>query len=335
MKNKVLIYGAAGYMGKLFTQYALQVHIPLVLGGRKSMETTNEIRVFSIDRTENIVPHLHDIKLLVNLAGPFLHTQQSCIEACLKTGTHYIDISGEAPEFKFAFSFHERALKANIMILPGAGFGVVPTVIAAHLAHQKLPDATHLKIAYLTKGGVSRGTFLTVLKDIHQEGIEIVEGEETPAMPAQSDILITTDERRYKLVYNPWRGDLFAAFHSTRIPNIQTFSNFPRLVERMMHGKSLWLRDLIVKHLIRFLPQGPNKSTLTKGKTFILAEVKNKAGKTETVNIIGPDAYLFSAQTLTQISLEILNENWKAGFQTPSIYAKEILSSPYDNVRIV
>lgn len=334
MKRKVLIYGAGGYMGKLFTQYANQIQLPIVLGSRDFFNTKEELRLFSLENTSSITKHLHDIKLVVNLAGPFVFTQQPLIEACLETGTHYIDISGEAPEFESAFRFNEQAEQAKIMLMPGAGFGVVPTDIAAKLAHQKLPDATQLTLAYITVGGATRGTLKTVLKDIHKAGIEIVNGKAVTAMPAKYDFNFEVDGKNHRVVYNPWRGDLYTAQHSTKIANIQTYSNFPGFVESMMKGKFLWLRDFILKRLINLLPVGPSEKALKKGKTLIFAEVKNAIGETARVSIKGPEAYVFTAQTLTNISLKIMSDKVFAGFKTPSIYGSEAILSIFNNVII-
>jgi short subunit dehydrogenase-like uncharacterized protein len=191
-----------------------------------------------------------------------------------------------------------------------------------------------LTIAYITKGGATRGTLKTVLKDIHKEGIEIVNGKAMKAMPAKSDLLISMDDRKQRVVYNPWRGDLFTAQISTKIPNIQTYSNFPGLVERMMKGKFLWLRDLILKRFISLLPVGPSEKDLRKGHTFVFAEVKNAQQKTESVKIKGPEAYIFTAQCLTNIANNIMNDDLRPGFQVPSIYGKEILGGYYSNVQI-
>jgi short subunit dehydrogenase-like uncharacterized protein len=334
MKDNILIYGAGGYMGKLFTQYAQNQQLPIVLGSKDSFPTPHELRVFSIDHVPAIIKHLGDVKLVVNLAGPFAFTQQPFIEACIQTGTHYIDIAGEVPEFESAFRFDALAQKSKVMVLPGAGFGVVPTDIAATLAHQKLPDATHLIIAYVTQGGATRGTLKTVLKDIHKEGIEIVNGKALKAMPAKSAFHFELDGQKQRGVYNPWRGDLFTAQHSTSIPNIQTYSNFPGFVESMMKGKLLWLRDLLLKRFITLLPIGPSEKELQKGKTYIYAQTQNASGATESVTIKGPEAYLFTVQCLINITFRIMGDDVTPGFQVPSIYGKEILLDHYQNVQI-
>ena len=189
MKNKVLLYGALGYMGQLTARYAKQANLPVVLAARSpdltQLATTLgiESRGLGLSDAAVVQQHLTDVAVVVNLAGPFSSTSRPLIEACLATGTHYIDIAGEYPDFETAYGFNEAAQKAGIMLMPGAGFGVVPTDIAALLAKQKLPDATELTIAYATVGGASQGTLKTVLKDIDKPGVIRQNGQFVPVNP--------------------------------------------------------------------------------------------------------------------------------------------------------
>jgi short subunit dehydrogenase-like uncharacterized protein len=326
-KNKILIYGAAGYMGRLFLKYAKDKGFDIVLGSRNAMASDYPVRQFSLDNKETVVRNINDVKLVINLAGPFKNTNKQWVEACLESGTHYIDIAGEMPELEAIFSYDTPAKKADIMLMPGAGFGVVPTDIVANLAKQKLPDATHLKIAYVTNGGASRGTLKTVLADINKEGFILENNVYKKAMPAFKTFLLEIKGKNHQLVYNPWRADLFSARVSTEIPNIETYSNFPGFIVKMMHGKWLWLRDFILKRVLNFLPVGPSEKQLNKGSTICFAEATNKNGDKATATIAGPEAYVFTAQTLITISQRIMENDFKAGYQTPNIYGVELLNN--------
>lgn len=324
-KDKMLIYGAAGYMGKLFTRYAQLNQLPLILGSRDNFSTNLPVRFFALENETEVIDNLQDIQLVINLAGPFVNTNKSLVNACMKTGTHYIDIAGEVPDFQTVYEFDKVAKEAGIMLMPGAGFGVVPTDIVANLAKEKLPDATHLKIAYNTIGGASRGTLKTVLKDIHKEGVILRKGRFEPAMPAFKSFSFEAEGKNWNLVYNPWRADLFTAQLSTNISNIETYSNFPNFIVQMMKGKWLWLRDFLLNRLIHFLPEGPSEKQLKEGKTICYAEVWNEKGEKASATLIGPEAYLFTAQALLAISKNILAGNLKVGFQTPNLYGKALL----------
>ena len=49
------------------------------------------------------------------------------VKACLQTGTHYCDITGEIDVFEKVYAQHDKAIEKNIALIPGVGFDVVPT----------------------------------------------------------------------------------------------------------------------------------------------------------------------------------------------------------------
>ncbi|WP_338814918.1 saccharopine dehydrogenase NADP-binding domain-containing protein [Bernardetia sp. Wsw4-3y2] len=322
--TKILIYGASGYVGKLFAKEALKFGLKPILAGRGNnisefaQKMDLESRVFSLDTPSVLIENLKDIAILINLAGPFSATARPLIEACLETKTHYLDIAGEVPEFQLVHSYTQKAQEVGILLLSGAGFGVVPTDLAANLAKENLPNVTHLKIAYSTTGGVSRGTLKTVLKDINKEGVIRINNKLEKAKPAFKEMTFTSQNKKYEAVYNPWRADLFTAGISTSIPNIETYSTFPSPIVSMMKGKLLWLRNFILNNLINLLPEGSSEKELKNGKTIVYVEAKNEKGETSTVEIIGSEAYLFTVQALLFI-IKTMQEkkDFPFGFQTP------------------
>jgi short subunit dehydrogenase-like uncharacterized protein len=324
----ILIYGATGYTGKLCAQAMLKRNLTPILAGRsESVRSLAErlgcpAKIFAL--TDDLSPVLADITLVVNLAGPFEITQSPLIQACIASGCHYLDIAGEVREMQSAYTFDPAARAAGVMLMPGAGFGVVPTDIAARLAKDQLPNATDLKILYATEGGASRGTLSTVLRQIDQPGFRRVAGELRPALPAESQMEFEVAGHRFTGVYNPWRADLFTAALSTGIANIETFTAFPGFVVSMMQGKRLWLRDLILNRLLQYLPEGPSLKQLQRGYTYIKAIATNDTEQRE-VTLKGPEAYLFTAQSVTEIAVRILRGEVTPGFQTPSFYGKDLL----------
>ena len=207
--------------------------------------------------------------------------------------------------------------------MPGAGFGVVPTDIAAQLASTLVASPTQLTIAYATKGGASRGTLKTILKDIDKPGIMIVNGKQEYAMPAIRSIQFTVNNKKFKAVYNPWRADLYTAQISAGTDQIETYSVFPRFVVAMMKGRLLWLKNLWLNRLIYFLPEGPTQKQLRKGKTYIKAIIKNADNHTAAVEITGPEAYLFTVECLYQILLELDKRPDLSGALPPSVFGRK------------
>jgi short subunit dehydrogenase-like uncharacterized protein len=281
-------------------------------------------RVFSLVDTAEMVRHLAGIDLVVNLAGPFEMTQKPLIDASLAVGCHYIDIAGEVDEMRVAHAFDAEARGAGITIMPGAGFGVVPTDIAAKLAAEKLPDADSLEICYATEGGASRGTLKTVLGGIDRAGVRRRGGALVLARPAEAERAFTVEGKRFVAVTNPWRADLVTAGISTGIADIDTYSVFPGLVTQMMKGRFLWLRHLILNRFLGWFPQGPSPKQIRKGRTYVWATA-HKGDQSETVAFSGPEAYRFTAHGVLAIARRILAGAHPPGFQTPSIYGKPLL----------
>jgi short subunit dehydrogenase-like uncharacterized protein len=329
MKNKkILIYGANGYTGKLFARHLITKGVMPVLAARSSKveqlgkDLNCATRVFSSDDGEK---HLHDVDVLVNLAGPFSATQDGLIQGCIRSKTDYLDIAGEFTEMENAFKYDREAREAGIVILPAAGFGVVPTDIAAKMACAKISNPNQLTIAYATVGGASRGTLITVLKDIQKSGYVLRNGKYELAHPAQSDMDLKVYEKQFKAVYNPWRADLYTAHLSTGVNNIETYTEFPGFVVKMMKGKLNWLRSLMLNRLVRLLPEGPSDKQLNKGSTYIKVIAKNEKNEEANVEIKGPEAYLFTILCTEQIINLITDGEGKKGCITPSMLGTEWL----------
>ena len=59
---------------------------------------------------------------MLHIAGPFSATSKPMADACLRTSTHYLDITGEIDVFEALARRDAEARKAGIMLLPGGGF---------------------------------------------------------------------------------------------------------------------------------------------------------------------------------------------------------------------
>jgi short subunit dehydrogenase-like uncharacterized protein len=328
--SEVLIYGAAGYTGRICAEGFVEAGLRPILGGRqdavRGLAARLDLRssIFDLSDPREIERRLQGVRLLLNLSGQFLTTQKLLIEACLVSGVHYVDLAGEVADTSHAFTFDERARLANIMIMPGVGFNVAPSDIAAGIAKARLPDANELVIALATEGGVSRGTLRGMLAHIEQTGHRRVGGALVPARPAESELEFQVAGKKFLAVYDPWVGDLFTAGISTGIPNISTYSVFPGLAVAMMRGRLLWLRDLIQDHLMPLLPEGSSARQLREGRTYVLAIASN--GKAQArVALTGPEAYRFTVLCLREITRAVLAGRWSPGFQTPALYGRALL----------
>lgn len=183
-----LIYGASGFTGTLTVELAIKQGKKPVIAGRNEDKVKSlaekyglEYLIFDLNNQANIVKQLKKFPLVLNCAGPFTRTAQPLVEACLTTQTHYLDITGEIEVFELVKSYHQKALASKIVLMPGVGFDVVPTDCMAKLLHTKLPDATHLELAFTNVGGsVSHGTMTTMLENLGNTGAARKTGSSCP-----------------------------------------------------------------------------------------------------------------------------------------------------------
>src|SRR5207237_1362536 len=124
-----MIYGANGYTGELIAREAVRRgHRPIVAGRHAAKieplarELGCDARVFDLDCID-----LAGAALVLHCAGPFSITSAPMVEACLRGGAHYLDITGEISVFESILRRDGDAKARGVTLLPGVGFDVVPT----------------------------------------------------------------------------------------------------------------------------------------------------------------------------------------------------------------
>ncbi len=182
-----LIYGANGYTGQLIAREAVKHGLRPILAGRNhaqvsalAAELKLDYRIAALDDRATLETMLQDVVVVAHCAGPFSRTAKPMIDACLRTRTHYLDITGEIAVFEAAAARDLEAKAASILLLPGAGFDVAPTDCTAAYLKAQLPTATHLALGFRGLGRMSRGTTLTALENMASGGMIRRDGQLTP-----------------------------------------------------------------------------------------------------------------------------------------------------------
>ena len=329
--NKLLIYGAYGYTGRLIVDECLRKNIKPILAGRDPMKMATyaekkglEFDVFEVNEKDKLESWLKKGSLVIHCGGPFIHTAREMIEACLATGTHYTDITGEFQVFDLAQEYSERAKEKGIMLLPGAGFDVVPSdCLAAHLHHQ-LPNATHLNLAFVSKGGrLSRGTTKTMIENLGDPQVVRRDGQYAYQMMGSSTRIVNFGEFEQISMGISW-GDISSAYFSTGIPNIEVFSgtNKEQIAKVKKMGRfSFLLKSRMVKGFLKGQldkkPDGPSDTRREEAGMWLWGMVQNESKKIEA-RLKTPNGYTLTALTSVLIAEKILGGDFKLGYQTPS-----------------
>ncbi|REJ75414.1 MAG: saccharopine dehydrogenase [Acidobacteria bacterium] len=324
-----LIYGAYGYTGDLIAREAAARGITPILAGRDAEKTRSiaeelglDYRAFSLDDTEQLDEVLDEVGFVIHCAGPFSITATPMVEACLRTGTHYLDITGEIAVFEAMAALDEKAKQAGIMVMPGVGFDVVPTdSLARHLSNE-MPDAEDLTLAFYGLGRISHGTQRTMTMNVGRGGAIRSDGEITPVPAAWKTREIDFGEVKKEGVTIPW-GDVSTAFYTTGIPNIKVFTVMPDAQMRMLRLSNYigWLlaTSPVQAILQSQIPEGgPSLEEREKGKTYLWGRVTNNEGEAKEARLFGPEGYKFTMLTALMIAERIMSGEHCVGFQTPA-----------------
>lgn len=332
MQNQFLLYGANGYTGKLIAKLAATYNLQPILAGRTEANIkplANELqlpyRIIDLDNTEQLQKALSEVKLVLHAAGPYVYTAKQMIEACLQTGVHYIDINGDISVFEMLKKYDVAAKEKNIIIMPGVGFDVVPTDCIALQLKNKMPDATHLKLAFASiGGGLSHGTATTMAGKIGEGGSVRENGKIIRKSLGQKGMWVNFGSTKLFVMTIPW-GDISTAYTTTGIPNIETYTGIAPKIYRML--KLQWafnwllrtnfVRNIIMKK-IKARPAGPGDEQRKNSSSFVWGEAMNAGGKTVNAAISCYDGYTLTAHSSLIISKKILEGNFKPGYQTPA-----------------
>lgn len=346
--KKFLLYGANGYTAGLIIQFANEYGLTPVLAGRNKEKVTKlaeqhslEARIFDLSDTSTIAKQLSDFQVVLHCAGPFKFTAKPMMKACLETGVHYLDITGEIEVFERGYRNHQKALDKGIMIMPGVGYDVVPSDCMASYLHGKMPDATHLELGIGSiGGGVSRGTAMTVVENAGESGAIRENGKLKLVPPAFKTRRIPYYNKELLAVTIPW-GDVSTAFHNTGIPNIMVYMAIhPKALRfmRMQRYTSWLLKRSFVKNQMKKRVQsrqpGPTDEQRAKAKSLVWGEARNSKGEVIAANFIGPEGYTLTAHTALMVTQKVLDGNFKPGFQTPGkAYGADLIMELKDTIR--
>lgn len=329
--NNLLIYGAYGYTGRLIVDECLKHGIKPIIAGRnpeKAMKYANkqglEYDVFEVSEKEKLENWLKRGSVVIHCGGPFIHTAKEMMEACIATGTHYMDITGEYQVFDLAKEYGEKAKEKNLMLLPGAGFDVVPSDCLAKHLHNKLPDANDLKLAFVSKGGrLSRGTAKTMIENLGDPQMRRRNGEYEGIPMGKSIRDIDYGDFTQLSMGISW-GDVSTAHHSTGIPNIEVFSGTDQQqinkVKKTLRMSFMLKSRMIKNFLIRQMdkrPDGPREEKREASCMYLWGEVSNENSTIEA-RLKTPNGYTLTALSSVLIARKIMEGDFKTGFQTPS-----------------
>mmetsp|Transcript_4575 Transcript_4575/g.8614 ORF Transcript_4575/g.8614 Transcript_4575/m.8614 type:complete len:448 (-) Transcript_4575:347-1690(-) len=193
----IVLWGATGFTGRLACMHVVQQADPslrVALAGRdrnKLEALREELKRHAASQSQDL--H-HDFDLLVAdskdqasidefvgkaqvvmaLAGPFMNYSKGVVDACVRLGTDYCDITGE-PDYiqDLIEQYHDAAKERGVRVVNCCGYDSVPydigSFVVAEYMHSMGATCTGVQaLNGQSKGGVSGGTIATALRCVDE-----------------------------------------------------------------------------------------------------------------------------------------------------------------------
>jgi saccharopine dehydrogenase (NAD+, L-lysine-forming) len=325
-----MLYGAYGYTGRLVADVALARGERPVLAGRDGKALGQmaaklglEHRVVGLDDPDALAGALDGIDAVAHCAGPFSATAAPMVEACLAGRTHYLDITGEIDVFEAILARGEEAAGAGVVLLPGAGFDVVPSDCLAGLLARALPTANRLELALRMDGGVSPGTAMTAMEALGAADRCRVGGQIEP---------VPTDRRRRQVKFADGKatvtaiswGDVSTAFHTTGIPDIVVYAALPltaQLVSSVAGMSGSKGQRSVVQRALRSVAgrlPGPSAKIRARSPGQLWGRAIDPSGAKVTGTVTTPNGYDLTADSVVRVVQRLAAGSVPTGAHTPS-----------------
>jgi short subunit dehydrogenase-like uncharacterized protein len=327
-----LLYGANGYTGRLIAEEARRRGLRPVLAGRREGPVRAlaerlgcEWRVFDLDDSPRLDTALGEVGTILLAAGPFSVTSARVVDACLRTGAKYLDITGEIDVFERILGLGDRARERGSVLLPGVGFDVVPSdCLAADLA-SGLANATHLELAIASLGShPSHGTLSTMIEGMPNGSARREAGViRREALLVRSRRVVFHDRAR-QVVSIPW-GDVSTAYYSTGIRHITVWMAVGDRARRLV-PLLRWVVPLLGLPVMQRIARaaaargapGPSQAVRARSRSELWGQVSTADGRSLEATLTTPNAYSLTAATAVECAERVAAGRLQPGAYTPS-----------------
>jgi short subunit dehydrogenase-like uncharacterized protein len=183
----VVLYGAGGFTGRQTVAY-FATHAPAGLrwaiagprlhtleaarrdgGGAPASE---DVLIANSNDQRAVDAVVARTRVLLSTAGPFALYGTPVVDACVRFGTDYVDITGETAWVHDVITrYHDRAASDGTRIIPCCGFDSIPSDLGALLIARHLREVLGVPCAevrgyFRLKGGLNGGTVASLLNMI-------------------------------------------------------------------------------------------------------------------------------------------------------------------------
>jgi short subunit dehydrogenase-like uncharacterized protein len=232
----VVVYGASGYTGRLICEYLREFNVPFVAAGRDKTRIAEALdKVPGIDTVPHeIVEVEHQVAPLTELlrgarvvcdtVGPFAQHGDEVVEACLASGCHYLDTTGEQDWLiRCDGVYGPRMAERGLLLAPGVAQMYTTGEIAANLCLET-PGLDTLDILVFWKGLPTIASTRTILVNAALSKAYYLEQNQYLEWAADAGLYTVTVPGQHETgLALPWGGTSHPVWfrHDPRVANVK------------------------------------------------------------------------------------------------------------------
>ncbi len=305
----LMIYGAAGYTGRMATEHAKAAGLTIVVAGRSedpiaqvAAELGLPSRVFSVDDPAAIATALDGIDVILNCAGPFMRTAEPLMRAAIAAGVHYLDFAAELDSYRLAEALNADAQAAGVMLLPGSGGSVAMLGSLASHAAARVTDPRKISTALHVTGSMSRGSAISATENLTTEILARIDGQliSRDASETRPFDFGLGEVECFPLTL----PDLITIWRTTGAPDVETYVQ--------VSGDAFPQGDL------KALPAGPDAQQRSASRYQAAVVVTGADGTVVRSVLDTVNGYSFTALAAAEAARRVLDGEARPGFQTPA-----------------
>ena len=232
----VIVYGASGYTGRLVCEYLREYSVPFVAAGRDKARIQEAMdKVPGIDTVEHeIIEVAHDVeplaelfdgaRVVLNTVGPFAQYGREVVEACIASGCHYLDTTGEQDWLIICDEEYGQPMAdKGLLLAPGIAQMYTTSEIAAQLCLEK-PGVDTLDILVFWKGTPTVASTRTILVNACLSKAYYLEQNQYAEWPADAGLYDVAIPGQHEIgLALPWGGMSHPVWfkHDPRVANVK------------------------------------------------------------------------------------------------------------------
>lgn len=196
----LVLLGATGFTGGLVAEHLARrlegTDVQWAVAGRsqdKLDDVRDRVAALGVEPAIEVVD-VHDLVGLLRLAeqtrvlattvGPYADHGELVVQACVRSGTHYADITGEPAFVDRMISIYDAdARERGVKLVPCCGFDSIPHDLGARFTAEQLPSDAPMTIRGFVraKGTASGGTWNSAVKAMGESDLRSVGGGPRPS----------------------------------------------------------------------------------------------------------------------------------------------------------